>query len=88
MTEIEVRRFLRLRNTVLRVSTEPAEGRPEVQRGRSTAKEPWKDKKYGYTPFAKPDGTEFMNDEVLPAFCASQWKFGEEPKGFCEEISC
>ena len=38
MTEIEVRRFLRLRNTVLRVSTEPAQGRPEIQRGRSAAK--------------------------------------------------
>lgn len=67
MTEIEVRRFLHLRNTVLRVSPEPAQGRPEIQRGRLAAK----DKKYGYIPFAELDRTEFMNDEVLPAFYAS-----------------
>ena len=86
MTEIEVRRFLRLRNTVLRVSTEPAQGRPEIQRGRSAAKEPWKDKKYGYIPFAKLDRTEFMNDEVLPAFYASQWKFEKKQKDFVKKF--
>ena len=67
MREIKVRRFLRLRNTVLRVSTEHARGRPGIQRGHWAAK----DKKYGYIPFAELDRTEFMNDKVLPAFYAS-----------------
>ena len=81
---MEVRRFLRLRNTVLSICapTEPAQ---EGQR-RSATKEPWKDKKYGYTPFAKHDRVKFMNDEVLPTFYASQWKYAKNQKDFVKKF--
>ena len=58
--------------------------RPTCQK--SAAKEPWKEKKYGYIPFAKLDGTEFMNDEVLPAFYASQWKFAKNQNDFVKKF--
>ena len=44
------------------------------------------DKKYGYTPFAKHDRVKCMNDEVLPTFFASQWKYAKNQKDFVKKF--
>ena len=86
---MEVRRFLCFRNTVLNSACAPTEPAQGSQRSRSAAKrEPWKDKKYGYTPGAKHDRVKFMNDEVLPTFIASQWKFAKNQKDFVKKFHC
>lgn len=46
----------------------------------------WQDKKFGYVPHAKTERAKFLNENVLPYFYKSQWKWWENARGFTQKF--
>ncbi|CAB4000077.1 Hypothetical predicted protein [Paramuricea clavata] len=47
---------------------------------------PWQDKKFGYVPHAKTERAKFLNENVLPYFYKSQWKWSENARSLTQKF--
>ena len=90
-TGLQIRRFQRLHkddksSAHSKLIESRSDGLKTLLTAPKTSWTPWPENKFGYIPHTETERAKFLNENVLPSFYKSQWKWSKNARSFAQQF--